>query len=105
MVFTLQFLKLNVGSKGSSIFGGHPQVRVDGPPVHIKASLSLVSLHFRIIFRVLSVMVPFKLNICVSCGTGGTAATNLLAISLVRVVFPALSVQPCHDTNEETEGW
>lgn len=42
-VFTPQFLELNVVSKGSGILGGC-QVRVDGLPVCVTASLSRVSL-------------------------------------------------------------
>lgn len=54
------------------MFGGYRQIRADRPPVCINASLSLVSVHLRMTFGILSVMVPSKLNVYVSCGIEDT---------------------------------
>jgi len=57
------------------------------------------------IFSVLSVRVPSKLNVYASCGTEGTTPTDLLAILLIRAVSPSSPIHlTCSDTNEETEG-
>lgn len=41
----------------------------------------------------------------VSCASGGTASTNLLALSLTVAVSPSSPICPtCHVINEETEG-